>query len=112
MSDERWFVAHIDRDFTNGLYGEGYRLYRHNRSKYDIVKKINIKNNVIEIFNNLNENIKFNTKPSIIKFNQILNNPWEIWDKLYGSFEGDNRCDYKPWFIEINKDVDSIQVYV
>ena len=23
-------------------------------------------------------------------------NNWEIWDKKYGSYEEDNRCDFKP----------------
>ena len=112
MSEKWWFVAHIDRDFTNGLYGEGYRLYRYNNSKYDIVKKINIKNDIVEITTDLDKTIKFNNKPCISKFNQILNDPWEKWDKSYGLYEGENRCDYKPWFIEMDKDVDGLKLYV
>mgnify|MGYP001180434748 CR=1 FL=1 len=93
-----WFAAHIDRDFTTGTYGHGPTLYTNlidNKDGIFNLKSYKEIDGGLEVTTECNNIVKLVGDYSISKSLKFMND-WEIWDKKYGSYEEDNRCDFKP----------------
>ena len=92
-----WFIVQIDRDFITGMYGDGYRLYREDKTTYDIVIGKQYDNKLI-VETDSGEIIELDSEPNSEQFNNLLYIPWEKWDKLNGNhpFYKEDRIDYEP----------------
>ena len=104
---EWYFVLDIDRDFMTRRYGNGRRLYtnmleKSEGQKYFIIAKSNYiegteKNDEsLEIETNCGKKLTLKEKPNNEIFENSIYKAWEAWDKEYGSYEEENRCDFKP----------------
>ena len=94
-----WFSTQVDRDFLNGLYGDGIRLYSnpHNVYDYQIITGVSydVKNNILIVKNSSGEQITIDHEPYTDTFVNTIQKDWKIWDTLCGKLDED-RYDYEP----------------
>jgi hypothetical protein len=89
------FSTQVDRDFTNGRYGTGVRLYI--PDGYIIITGVSYdpeKNQLI--VKSRNSRIILTDEPNIDLFRSTLQKDWKEWDTKYGVHDED-RTDYEPW---------------
>lgn len=103
LIEYNWFAAQIDRDFNTHHYGDGTRLYKPNGT-YVLIKGVSYdpENNTL-IGQSSDVTFSINTEPDSDLFKSILYDNWKHWDNIYGSYQGENRCDYEPWMINTIK---------
>ena len=91
----RWFATQVDRDFINGMYGEGHpRLYREGQC-YVLITGISYEKGILKVKDDLDNIIELNTQPDNEYFSNTLLNQWKVFDEKYGKND-ENRSDYEP----------------
>ena len=95
-----WFSTQIDRDFRNGLFGDGIRLHSnpHNVYDYQIITGVSYdeEKNILTVKNSNGVKITIGHEPYTDTFVNTLQADWKVWDATYGKFDED-RKDYEPW---------------
>ena len=93
-----WFAIQVDRDFTNGWYGEGYpRLYfTKNIDKYYLIESGEIIDNKLKVTTKCGETFILDTEPDNQTFENTIYADWKVKDEEYLKYDED-RCDYEPW---------------
>ena len=93
-----WFAIQVDRDFTNGWYGEGKpRLYfTKNTDKYYLIESGEIVDNKLNVKTSCGETFILDTEPDNLVFENTIYAKWKLADESYLKYDED-RCDYEPW---------------
>ena len=108
MKNLRWFAVDIDRDYTDGNYGDGIRIYIDSLEdptdnienlKYCVVNGVSYDEslNILTLQDESGENFILENEPDNIYFNNTLYHDWEMWDNKWGPGMEEDRGDYKPW---------------
>ncbi len=93
-----WFATQVDRDFENGAYGDGIRLYlKDNYPFYILIEGASYNNGNLVLKNaKSNEQIVLSTEPENSLFETTIFPQWKTWDDKYGK-DDEDRTDYEPW---------------
>ena len=93
-----WFATQVDRDFENGAYGNGIRLYSNNSNQsYILIEGVSYNDGILVLKNaKSNEQIVLSTEPKNGLFETTIYSQWKTWDEKYGKHDED-RTDYEPW---------------
>ena len=108
MKELRWFAVDIDRDYTDGSYGDGIRLYIDSLEdpidnignlNYCVVTGVSYDESlkILTIKDESGEEFKLENEPDNIYFKNTLHHDWKIWDNKWGPGMEEDRGDYKPW---------------
>ena len=108
MKSIRWFAVDIDRDYKDGSYGDGIRLYIDSSEnptdnvgnlKYCVVTGVTYDEslNILTIKDESGEYFKLENEPDNIHFKNTLHHDWKVWDNKWGPGMEEDRGDYKPW---------------
>ena len=106
----QWAMYHVDRDFTNGMYGGDLRLISERIDDYREVKGISYDEEKLILKTNGGQEIILENEPSIEFFKSTIYKQWQVWHKsVYPTKEvedaDEDSCDYEPWAL---KDKNSI----
>ena len=93
-----WFAIQVDRDFTNGRYGEGQpRLYfTKNTNKYYLIESGEIVDNKLKVTTKCGETFILDSEPNNVAFVNTIYANWKLADESFLKYDED-RCDYEPW---------------
>ena len=93
-----WFAVQVDRDFTNGKYGEGKpRLYfTKNTDKYYLIESGEIVDNKLKVMTKCGKSFILDSEPNNTIFVNTIYANWKLADNMFLKFDED-RCYYEPW---------------
>lgn len=111
MKSIRWFAVDIDRDYTDGSYGDGIRIYIDSLEeptdnvgnlKYCVVTGISYDESlkILRLQDESGEFFNLENEPDNNYFKNTLYHDWKIWDNKWGSGMEEDRGDYKPWALK------------
>jgi len=93
----KWYSIQVDRDFNNGLYGDGIRLYYETNPNYVIITGVSYESGILKVKDDNNTIYELKDEPDNESFETTLFADWKHWDTNYGSYDSENRSDYEPW---------------
>jgi hypothetical protein len=88
-----WFALQIDRDFYNGTYGDGIRLYIDSTLNYKIITGVSYENDILKVKDSEDNIITLENEPDNNMFENTIYVDWKLFDSPYI----ENRSDYEPW---------------
>ena len=93
-----WFATHVDRDFLDGSYGEGTRLYCNKfEEEYKLITGFSYDGSILKVKDTEGTIIELTNEPDNIKFDNTIKWDWKDWDTNHGANFVEDRCDYEPW---------------
>lgn len=93
----KWYCIQVDRDFNNGCYGDGIRLYYETNPNYVIITGVSYQDGILKVIDDANTIYELKDEPDNESFETTLFADWKSWDTKYGSYDQENRSDYEPW---------------
>ena len=108
MKNLRWFAVDIDRDYTDGNYGDGIRIYIDSLEeptdnvgnlKYCVVTGVSFDESlkILRLQDESGEFFNLENEPDNNYFKNTLHHDWKTWDSKWGPGMEEDRGDYKPW---------------
>ena len=88
-----WFALQIDRDFYNGTYGDGIRLYVDSTLNYKIITGVSYENDILKVKDSEGNIITLENEPDNNMFKNTIYLDWKIFNQP----DIENRTDYEPW---------------
>ena len=111
MKELRWFAVDIDRDYTDGSYGDGIRIYIDSLEeptdnvgnlKYCVVTGVSYDESlkILRLQDESGEFFNLENEPDNNYFKNTLYHDWKMWDNKWGPGMEEDRGDYKPWALK------------
>ncbi len=97
-NDMIWFATQVDRDFLDGSYGQGTRLYCDEfEEEYKLVTGFSYDGSILKVKDSIGNIIELKNEPENKRFENTIQMDWKEWDTIHGVNFDSDRCDFEPW---------------
>ena len=91
-------VCTVDRDFLDGSYGDGTRLYCDKfDEEYKLITGFSYDGNILKVMDSQGNIIELKNEPENKRFENTIKWDWKDWDDKCGANFDEDRPDYEPW---------------
>ena len=97
-NDIIWFATQVDRDFLDGSYGQGTRLYSDEfEEEYKLITGFSYDGSILKVRDSNGNIIELKNEPENKRFENTIKWDWKDWDTNHGANFEEDRCDFEPW---------------